>query len=177
MYALICVLKGDVKTYQQSLIDKVADEFGVLETKNDGLPPHFTLKYWFTDIEAVEKLLQRFCSAHSPTKVVVGGIGSFPPKVVFLKVQPSADAKTVFHDLLKELRKIPDLEWRSIEGEKLTFHATIAEGCDEQYEEIMNFLKSEHQHFDCMFDNIAVLEASEKLRKGWKIRKTFRMLS
>ena len=178
-YAILCLLKGDVEKYQHTLVNDIYEKFGLSETKEQDLVTHFTLKYSFqTDnIKEIENIIDTFCKEHNKTSIVVGGFDSFPPKVVFIDIKLSKQAKTVFLDFISELRKVKWLTWDKYDGENLYFHSTIAEECNDKFDNVLRFIKNKEKHFDCWFDNITILKAIDK--KGnldmWKIHKSFYM--
>jgi 2'-5' RNA ligase len=125
-----------------------------------------------------ECLLEGFSRAHSPTPVTVGGFGSFPPDVIFLHVQLSDEARATFRALIRDLRSLAWMQWDQYDGERLQFHATIAEGCGRNYSRIMEFLEKETQYFHCAFDNITILQqthAEDGIDK-WSIHYTYRLV-
>jgi 2'-5' RNA ligase len=174
-YALACFLSGPVKQYHNSLVDDIATNFGLTKTKTEGVPAHFTLKYWFeTDkIEVIDQAVEKFCKTHKKTPVRVGGFGGFRPKVVFLNVWLSDEARQTFLGLVFELRDVESLTWDQYDGEALHFHSTLAEGCDEKYDVIMKFANSKEEHFDCWFDNVTIVRevSREKGFLEWKVHK------
>lgn len=165
--------------HQVGLIDAIADRFDLRWTQRQALAPHFTVKYAFetNDLGQIESILDRFCAEHGATAVTIGGIGSFPPDVVFLNVELSTEARQIFHALIGELQTLPWMQWDAYDGERLHFHATIAEKCGSQYPHIMEFLRDERQYFPCAFDNITVLQQTvvqEGIDK-WSIHRTYRL--
>jgi 2'-5' RNA ligase len=109
--------------------------------------------------------------------VTVGGIGSFPPDVIFLNVELSAEARETFRALIQELQTLPLMQWDEYDGERLHFHATIAERCGSQYGSIIEFLRDETQYFLCAFDNITVLQqigVQDGIDK-WSIHRTYQL--
>src|SRR5262245_28964300 len=130
-YIIHCLLTGPVVEYHRRLVEQIADRFALPFTRDQALPPHFTLKYDFetSDISVVERLANSFCRTHTRTLVRVGGSGAFPPNVAFLNVALSEEARQVFGHFLGELRTLPWLTWSPYDGESLHFHATVAERC------------------------------------------------
>jgi len=179
-YILECLLSGPVVPYQIRLIDAIADRFDLRWTQRQALAPHFTLKYVFetNDLAQIESILDRFCAEHGPTAVTVDGIGSFPPGVVFLNVELSAEARETFRALIRQLEMLPWMQWGEYDGERLHFHATIAEKCDSQYATVMEFLRDETRYFQCAFDNITVLQQTgeqDGISSKWSIHRTYQL--
>ena len=177
---LNCGLSADFEKYQKTLVNEIFEKFGLEMTKKEKLHSHFTLKYLFEtkNIEEVEKTLETFVSNHKKTPVGVGGFDSFYPKVIFVKVMPSNEARANFVELIKELRKIPWLAWNQCDGEDMRFHSTIAEECNEKFDGVWEFIQSkEPKHFDCFFDNITILKqaSNTKLLGKWKVHNIFKM--
>lgn len=178
-YILHCQLRGDVAEYQRSLVLQIAEKFNLRITKEENLATHFTLKYWFEaeNIEGIENLIENFCESHKKTPVKVGGFGGFPPYVVFINVELSEEAKKTFFELIVELRKVSWLSWDQYDGENLHFHSTIAEECNEKYEDVLKFVQGKEKHFDCWFDNITILReiSREDNILRWETHKTYSM--
>ena len=180
IYIVNCILRNDFNEFQKSLVNEIHDKFGLKITKEENLPAHFTLKYWFeTDnILEVEKIFENFTKTHKRTPVKVGGFGSFPPKVVFINAALSDGAKKNFFELVAELKEIKWVPWDKYDSENLHFHSTIAEECNEKFSEVLSFAQSkETKYFDCWFDNITILKkvGGTKYFGKWEIYKTFEM--
>lgn len=157
-YAIACLLEGPIAEYQRRLIREIADQTGLRFTLTQAIPPHFTLKYAFETEEGhvIESLVERLCREHSRTPVTVGGFDAFPPDVVFLNVCLSPAAQAVFHEFLGELRGLSWMTWNRFDGEKLRFHATLAERCGPKLEVVREFLRGREETFDGWFDNITL---------------------
>lgn len=172
-------MRGDVARYQRNLVLQIAERFNLRITKEENLAAHFTLKYWFEaeNIEVIEKLIENFCKSHRKTPVRVGGFGGFPPKVVFINVELSEDAKKTFSEFIAELRKVPWLTWDNYDAENLHFHSTIAEECGEKYDDVLKFTQGKEKRFNCWFDNITILReiAREKNILRWENHRTYSM--
>jgi 2'-5' RNA ligase len=178
-YAILCLLKGDVESYQHDLVNDIYEKFDLSETKEQDLPTHFTLKYSFQtdDIKEIETLIGAFCKKHNKTSIDVGGFSSFPPKVIFIDVKLSKQAKVVFLDFISELRKVKWMTWDKYDGEGLHIHSTIAEECDHKFYSVLRFINNKEKHFDCWFDNITILKKIGNKGKldMWEVYKSFYM--
>lgn len=179
-YFIHCLLRGDVEKYHKKLVNDVAEKFGLRVTKEESMGTHFTLKYHYEaeDQGEVDEIIGDFCRSHRKTPVMVGGFGGFHQKIVFIDVKLSEEAKKNFLDFIHALREVKWVTWEQHEAEKLHFHATIAEECDEKYGDILDFLRGKEKYFDCWFDNVTIIE--EILREGnivkkWKVHKTYQM--
>jgi 2'-5' RNA ligase len=178
-YILHCLLHGPVVSYQTALIDAIAERFDLRWTQRQALAPHFTVKYWFETehIAEVESLLERFSATRGETPVIVGGISSFPRDIIFLGVNLSAEARETFRALVGDLQTLPWMQWDEYDGDRLHFHATIAERCGSHYSEILDFLAEKEQYFQCSFDNVAILR-NTGIRDGideWAIHRTYQL--
>lgn len=178
-YIINCLLRGPVEKYQHDLVREIYKKFGLNITKEENLATHFTLKYWFEteDIKEIEKIIQIFCKTHKKTPVCVGGFGSFSPKIIFINVKLSDEAKKIFFEFISDLKKVKWMPWDKYDAENLHFHSTIAEECNEKLKDILRFIKNKEKYFDCLFDNITILKLVGKKQnfKKWKIHKTFFM--
>jgi len=182
MYILVCLLRGEIEAYRQSLIDSVYTIYGLNVVKNQNAPAHFTLKYEF-DVENIGKLseietfCEYFCKTHQKSQVRIGGFLSFPPSVVFIDVKPSEEAQKAFSDFIIGLRTMKWMQWGAYDAENLRFHATIAEGCGNLFNVVWKFVQGKEKYFDVWFDNIAILNVEwsggELIR--WNFHKIFEM--
>lgn len=171
-YMLNCYLKP-IQSYHHKLRDEIARRFGLKRTKKENLDAHFTLKYSFEtrDIEEIEELVKKFCENHKKQKLIVGGFGSFPREVIFMKVKASNPAKKMFLDLIKELKKVKLMTWEKYDGKNAHFHSTIAEECHQKYDAVMVYLNRKEKYFECYFDNITILKliSGTKYEGVWKV--------
>jgi len=178
-YIIHCLLKGPVEKYQHNLVNDIHQNFGLDITKEENLATHFTLKYWFEteNIKEIEKIAQIFCKTHKKTPVHVGSFGNFSPKVIFINVSLSEEAKKTFFEFISELRKVTWMPWDKYDAENLHFHSTIAEECNQKFDEVWKFVQGKEKYFDCYFDNITILRlvgGSQNFGK-WEIHKNFSM--
>jgi 2'-5' RNA ligase len=178
-YIIHCLLRGPVEKYHYDLVNNICQNFGLNITKEENLATHFTLKYWFEteNIREIEKMAQIFCKTHRKTPVRVGGFGSFQPKVIFINVDLSNDARNIFLEFISELRKVRWMPWDKYDAENMHFHSTIAEECNDKCDEVWKFVQGKEKYFDCWFDNITILKLiSGNQNSGkWGIHKTFLM--
>ncbi len=178
-YMIQCLLKGPVEQYHHNLVDEIYQKFGLNITKEENLATHFTLKYFFEtkNIDDVDKSVQLFCETHKKTPVRVGGFGKFFPKTVFLNVILSDEAKKTFLELIVELKKIDWLSWNVFDGERLHFHTTLAQDCNEKCTDVWNFIQGKEEYFDCFFDNVTILKMTGENDsvKTWEIHKSVSM--
>lgn len=171
-YFIGCLIKGEVKEYQERLIERISQRFDV-RNLNSHVPAHFTLKSPFeTDnISEVEELLQGFCSSKEATAIGVNGIESFDKRIIFLDGDFPAKAEQIFRDLVKELGRIDWMTFRDYEFDKVHFHSTLARARDEsQFFEIMDFLKDEQPNFEVLFDNLTIFE---NVAGKWRVYREF----
>jgi 2'-5' RNA ligase len=176
---LHCLLRGDIEKYHHTLVNQIADKFNLNLTKKENLKTHFTLKYSFEteNITELENVCAKFCKSHKKTPIHVAGFAGFPKKVVFININPSKDAKQTFLDFIVELKTLTWLTWDQYDAEKLQFHTTLAEECDDKYNDVLNFVKGKEKSFNCWFDNITILKlvSGTKTAGTWKIHKTYEM--
>jgi len=149
---LYCALSGEIQEYQNRLIREVADKFGLKKIITLNVEPHFTLKYWFradeSQVIAVQKLLSGFCSMNLKAPIRVGGFRGFYPSVVYSVIDFSDEAFALINKLFFELRKSTWIEWNEFDAEKLIPHSTIAEDCNDHYEDVMDYLDGKEKIFE-----------------------------
>ena len=180
LYILQNMLGGEVKDYQQQLVDDVADHFDVRFTKEQRMPPHFTLKYGFETgkIEEVEKVIGAFCEQYRRATLRIGGFDHFDRDVIFTKVALSKEAEHVFQELRKELLYCREIDWSPFDLEHPRFHTTIAQRCQRSFDAIMGFLKGKERQFDTVFDNITILRKKyAKQIGGWDVHQSFELMA
>ncbi len=178
-YCLANVLSEPYKTYHWDMVCLIAEHFPkLIETKEQQIPTHFTLKYGFEtdDIGKVEAVLEKFAKNHGPTPISVGGFDKFGELVVFVKVQLSETAKVVFDELIDALHIFDWMQWQEYDGKNLHFHSTITEECIGLDKEVIDFIKGKEQHFKSNFDNISIFVETGKTEHGyckWELYKKF----
>ncbi|MFH0713909.1 MAG: 2'-5' RNA ligase family protein [Candidatus Micrarchaeota archaeon] len=173
----VCLLSGPVVNYQQELVEKVAAKFNLNLTKNRNLPTHFTLKYPFevSSLDWLEKVLAHFATNHSPAAMQVGGFKSFGNRVIYLDVKQSQQSKKIASEFCSTLRQFPEITWKELETTEPKLHITIAENCNEQFQEVMNFLTPFEKKFKCKFNSVSLLRQVGKKNgvSQWKVHRTF----
>jgi len=178
-YCIINILSEPYKKYHWDIVCSIAEKFPkLIETKEQQIPPHFTLKYEFEtdDITKVENVLEEFVKKHRPAPVSIGGLDKFGELVVFVKVQLSKDAKIVFDELIDELHNFSWIQWQEHDGKNLIFHSTVAEECAGLDGEVMNFVKGKEQYFKSEFNNMSIMVETGKTEHGyrkWELYKRF----
>lgn len=181
-YVVVNLLDSPTKEYQQKLVQEIANKFDIFFTKEQALPCHFTLKYSFeTDnIGEIESILKSFVEQHRRQPVRVGGFGNFRKEVMYIDVELSASAREIFSQLIANLKSIAWMPWNENDGENLHFHSTVAQKCENNFDEILNHLEGKEQYFETWFDNITLLQQISIAESGigkWKIYKSFKLLN
>lgn len=87
-------------------------------------PPHITLhmpfKWKENDEGDLETQLDAFTRGRSPIKVQLKGFSSFPPKVIFINVEISAELRTLQRDLERHFKR--ELNLFNAKYKDLAFH-------------------------------------------------------
>ncbi len=159
-YILVCNLQGDAVDYHKKLANEIFEKFGILRPIKQKLDPHFTLKYQFVadDISTLDEALKKFCENEKPTNLRIGGFGYFDQDVIFLKTDLSIEAQNVHSRLILLLKTFDWMTWQQYDGENIHVHSTVASHCGESFTDIQKFLEDKEQYFDCVFNNITILE-------------------
>lgn len=178
-YCLLAnVLSEPFKSYHFNLVSSIAEHFpNLIETKEQAIPTHFTLKYDFDadNITQLETTLERFAKMHKPKPISIGGFDKFGEDVVFVKVNLLQEARESFIDFLKELEQFPWMQWQQHDGENLRFHSTIAEECGKQNRAVLEFIKDKEQYFKSYFDNVTIfIESGRKTEHGYRIWEVYK---
>ena len=177
-YIIHSLFKGPIREYQQGMVDEIQTWFGLTFTKEQGLQPHFTLKYWFEtdDLPPLESLTARFADGHKREPIRVGGFDHFDREVIFTRVILSDSARNLYLQFISELRKLTCMTWVRFDAERLHFHSTIAEKSGAKFEDVWTFLQGKERHFDSHFDNISILRQSGYTDSGldlWELEREF----
>ena len=178
-YCLVNVLSEPYKNYHWDIVCLITKHFPkLIETKEQQIPTHFTLKYEFeTDnIAEVEAVLENFAKNHNCAPISIGGFDKFGELVVFVRVKLSEAAKIVFNELIDTLHGFSWMQWQEHDGKDLHFHSTVAEECAGLDEEVINFVKGKEQYFESSFDNISIFVEKGKTEHGyrkWELYKQF----
>lgn len=122
------LLEGEHFNYTRRVELKLRQWFGA----NDGLkqPPHITFKAPFTvsSIEPFATYLDELAATTLPFDVTIEGVGAFPPHVLYLDVQPNRRLIALHTRVLDELDSAYQVPPGRFEGERVTFHSTVAIG-------------------------------------------------
>lgn len=158
-YVIVCLIKGDALKYHEDAVSDICFKFKVSRQR---LPAHFTIKAPFeTDnISEIETLTENFVSNRKKEKMEIKGLGHFGTSTIFMQVHLDNNALAVYDDYIKELRKLPWLEWRGRhDGEGKNFHATIVTKLrEEKFNDIWNYASLKYNPFFLShFDNISIL--------------------
>jgi len=176
-YCLANVFSEPYKNYHWDIVCLIAEHFPkLIETKEQQIPTHFTLKYEFEtdDMSKVEVVLEKFAKKHSPKPISIGGFDKFGELTVFVKVQLSEAAKIVFDELIDTLHVFDWMQWQKYDGKDLHFHSTVAEECTGLDKEVLDLIRGKERHFKSRFDNISIFVENGKTEHGyrkWKLYK------
>lgn len=176
-YIIHCLLHEPFKSYHRNLVDQIAEEFDLTFTKQQGLYPHFTLKYDFEtdDIDYVENAVENFVKSYKKAPITIGGFGCFGDWVVYINVNLSDEAKKLFNEFIREIKSFSWMTWNQYDAENMHFHSTIAENCESKIKEVQKFLEGKEKYFDCLFDNIAILRRVGMIEgiEKWDVHKIY----
>ena len=115
-YIIHSLFSDEVQQYQKSIVSHIAKETGLEKTLKQNLSAHFTLKYWFerSSIEELRKLFNEFCLLHAPSPLRVGEVSHFNKDVLFINIHLSEQAKFIFEQFIKELKKLKWMPWDAL---------------------------------------------------------------
>lgn len=172
-YVIVNLLNGEPLEFHEKTVDNVCHKFKVQPQK---LPGHITLKAPFeTDnIDEVEEVIAEFIKIHAKAPIKLEGFNHFRDNVIFMEIFPSQDAVVLHKSLYKSLKTLDFLEWKTHEGEKITFHSTIvSRRISPKFQEIWDYVNSLDYSFDTYLDNITIMNWGENRR--WNVYKQFEL--
>jgi len=156
-YVIVCLLKGEALQFHERLVADVCSKFNV---KPQRLPAHFTIKAPFEleDISEVETIVESFTKSRKREKIAIDGFGFFRKNVVYMKVNPSTEARKVHDDFIKELKKAHNLKWKPNEGGEKVYHCTVVSKLrEDKFDPIWEYVSNFNPKFELEFDNISIL--------------------
>jgi len=156
-YVIVCLIKGEALQFHEKLVDEVCSKFNV---KPQRLPAHFTIKAPFEleDVSEIENIIESFTKNRKSEGILIDGFGFFRTNVVFMKVNPSSDAKKIHDDFIKELKKVSNLEWKPNEGKEKVYHCTVVSKLrEDKFQPIWEYVSNFSPKYELQFDNISIL--------------------
>jgi 2'-5' RNA ligase len=97
MYYMAIVAPSEIDSKIKKWKEYMREHFGCSVALRS--PAHITLipPFWHdnSDEENMKKLLGEFCNGKKEFQIAVDGFGSFPPRVLFVNVQPSTSLETL----------------------------------------------------------------------------------
>jgi 2'-5' RNA ligase len=91
-------------------------------------PPHITLQPPFSgqpDLAVLAKVLTAFAALQPPPQVQLHGFGAFPPRVIFIQVQPTPDLVNLQRDLRQHLEQTLGIIDPQASSRSFTPHITV----------------------------------------------------
>ena len=177
-YAIVYLIKGEPKKYQQKLIKtlaKISNEGYLID--ESPIPEHVTLIYPFESnkIKKLEDKLNKISKKTNVASITIKEFGNFHKKVAFLKVLFSKEAKKMQKKILYELENEFLLEKYKNFNHRPKPHTTLAYGnTKETFNIIWSYLKSVNKpNFILKFNNITILKKPKG--KHWQIHKEFKL--
>lgn len=171
-YSIVYLIRGKTEKFHKKKVKELALKFKEPYLLDNPIPSHATLKYPFLTnrIKEIEIMLKKFTENQNKSLIKIRKVKNFHKKVIYLKLDFSKESTKVFNNLIKELKKLKWLDWRKLDN-KRKFHATLIYGnTPESFKKIWREVSKLKPKFDLNLDNITILK---KLRKHWKIYKTF----
>jgi len=176
-YAIVCLLKGKTKEYQENLMSDISDKFGI-ENLNNKIMPHITLKSPFEteDISELENRLETFARKNRSSEILINGFGSFNDNVLYLDAEFSDKAKKTFRRFNKKIEDLDYIDFHEYDKMEENFHSTLAIIKDRnKFNKIKNYLENNYSpEFNMDFDNVAVIKRPE-LEREWQIDKIYNL--
>lgn len=120
-YVIVCVVKGEAGDFNNDLRRKLFKSF---KAKSSKLPAHFTIKPPFEhdgDILDLEDTLEKFCNKEKSATFHINGYSNFEKRVIYMKVNMSKKGKSVHDELIDELSKVPYINFRKGEKERIRY--------------------------------------------------------
>lgn len=159
-YILHAPLGEPFRTQHRNLVNDVAARFNLRYTQRQAIEAHFTLKYHFeTDsIGELEEMLRSFCAAQESFEVYIGGWNHFGRDVVYVDVLLSKEGRAMVKALTDLLRTLPWMQWSPHDAENLHPHATIAERCGWEFEDVLAYLSPRAVYSTQVVDRLTIVK-------------------
>ncbi|MDO8487309.1 MAG: 2'-5' RNA ligase family protein [Candidatus Curtissbacteria bacterium] len=161
------LLEEDAYNYARDLELKISNQFNT----KDGLrqPPHVTIKPPF-EVSSLEPFISYFdtlVKSIKPFELELGGIDSFAPSVIYIKVTENPDLENLHLKILDELEEQFDIKPNQFEAKGYAFHSTLAMGdlSQDKYAKAMEYLQKENKSFKFKFTTIGLFYLFEE--KDW----------
>lgn len=169
-YVIVSIVKGPAGNFNNNLRKEVFEKLGVKSSK---LPAHFTIKAPFEadDISDLEKVLQEFTQNHTARNYKIKGYNHFNNRVIYMDVHMSKESKNLHDKLIKELEKLPYIQFKTSDYKDKVFHVTISsKKIQKIYDKLWEYVNNIHCGFDCKFDNVSVFKWENNT---WKLYKEY----
>ncbi|MBI3032364.1 2'-5' RNA ligase family protein [Candidatus Woesearchaeota archaeon] len=176
IYFIAYLLQGEPKAFHEKLVKDIAEKFDVHYRDQKKIPSHITLKEPFKTnrIEEVEKLLELFAKKHHSSALKIEGFSHFDDNVIFQNIHPSQQATKLINALLKELKKLPWMQWQRQKSKELTLHATLAyRDIKPKFNDIWNYVNKIDYNETISLDKITILKHENN---AWHIHKEYLLL-
>ncbi len=141
-------------------------------------PPHITLhmpfKWKESDEGDLETQLEAFTRGRSPIKVQLKGFSSFPPKVIFINVEISAELRTLQKDLERHFKR--ELNLFNAKYKDLAFHPHLTLAFRDlkkpNYQKAWEEFVGKNYEATFLADKVALLKHSGSV---WEVFREFEM--
>jgi 2'-5' RNA ligase len=141
-------------------------------------PPHITLhmpfKWKESDEGDLETQLEAFTRGRSPLKVQLKGFSSFPPKVIFINVEISAELRTLQRDLERHFKR--ELNLFNAKYKDLAFHPHLTLAFRDlkkpNYQKAWEEFVGKNYEATFLADKVALLKHSGSV---WEVFREFEM--
>jgi 2'-5' RNA ligase len=160
-YLLVHALPSPAKEWVDMTKKDILKRFKTMDIL--GIPPHFTLKYYFSeqDLVKIETICESFVKHHSAVQFELSGFDTFNKNIIFLKVIPSDNMELAYRDLFSAIQE-KNIPFDKNEINGIHFHVTLAANAEQHYEDIMDYLKKDTPDFSLLFDNLTILSFDGK---------------
>lgn len=171
-YVIVCVVKGKAGEFNNNLRKELFKNF---DAKSSKLPAHFTIKAPFEyngEITELNKVLEEFSKAEKAVPFKINGYDHFDDRVVYMKVNMSAEGKVLHDKLIDKMSEISYIEFDKKDGKDKTFHVTLASKKLKQvYHNVWEYIHRYPCEFQCSFDNVTIYNWEEGT---WNLYKEFK---
>lgn len=156
----------EFRDFYEGLVREISQIFNLDALLNKKRIPHMTLKYPFqiNSINELEEIVSDFCQDRRPSTIEIKGVETFEENVIYLRVFSLRQTQETLEDLLEELRKIEDIEWKRYDHANKILHMTIAkrEELGIAFEEVLDYLNKKEINFILPFDNLTIFQKNRQ---------------
>ncbi|MEN8076360.1 2'-5' RNA ligase family protein [Clostridioides difficile] len=172
-YVIVSLVKGEAGEFNHNLRKDIFNKFKVKSSK---LPAHFTIKAPFEydgDLYDLEHQIEVVCRNEKAEYYKIEGYNHFDNRVIYMDIKMSKGGKKVHDELIKEMSKIPYINFSKNDGINKIFHVTLSSKRIQRiYTELWNYITTFPCNYICKFDNVCIYKW---INNTWILHKEYNL--